>query len=57
VPPVDDVDEVTVEALTDRLTLERELHRRGYDLGSLNAIESPLQQIRMTFDLMATETG
>ena len=56
VPPVDDVDEVTVEALTERLTLERELHRRGYDLGSLNVIESPLQQIRMTFDLMATET-
>ena len=46
VPPVDDVDEVPVEALTERLTLERELHRRGYDLGLLNVIESPLQQIR-----------
>ncbi|WP_026256146.1 DUF885 domain-containing protein [Mycobacterium sp. 155] len=54
--PVDDVDVVTVAALTERLGVIIELHDAGLDLGELNVIASPLQAMRDVFDLMAVDT-
>ncbi|MGI4894397.1 MAG: DUF885 domain-containing protein [Janthinobacterium lividum] len=53
---LDDVDRVTAAALTERLGLEVALHDAGETLGSLNVIASPVQELRMIFDLVATET-
>ena len=55
-PPVDDVDRVTVAALTERLQLAEEQYAAGLDEMSLNVIASPLQEVRGTFDLMPTDT-
>ncbi|WP_432495379.1 DUF885 domain-containing protein [Kineococcus gypseus] len=52
---VDDVDRVTAAVLRERLGLELELHAAGEDLGDLNVIASPLQDLRMVFDLVPTE--
>ncbi|WP_026356436.1 DUF885 domain-containing protein [Mycobacterium sp. 141] len=54
--PIDDVDVVTVAALTERLGVIIELHDAGLDLGELNVIASPLQAMRDVFDLMAVDT-
>ncbi|GAS92033.1 DUF885 domain-containing protein [Mycolicibacterium brisbanense] len=54
--PVDDVDVVTIAALTERLGVIVELNDAGLDLGELNVIASPLQSMRDVFDLMATDT-
>jgi hypothetical protein len=53
----DDVDKVTVLALTERLSLARELHAIGADLSDLKIIASPVQGLRDVFDLMPTETS
>jgi uncharacterized protein (DUF885 family) len=55
-PAVDEVDRVTVAAMTDRLGLEVALHDAGEVLGDLNVIASPVQDLRMVFDLLPTET-
>lgn len=47
-------DEVTRNALIERLSIDRELHATG--VVELNNIASPVQDIRSTFDLMPTET-
>ncbi|MBZ4496741.1 DUF885 domain-containing protein [Dermacoccus sp. Tok2021] len=52
----DDVDEVTIAAMTERLELAEEIHEAGYDLADLNVIASPLQNVRDVFDLMPTDT-
>lgn len=54
--PVDDVDRVTAAALRERLGLEVALHDAGETLGDLNVIASPLQDLRMVFDLVPTQT-
>ncbi len=54
--PVDDVDRVTVAALTERLELAEEEYAAGLDEMSLNVIASPLQEVRGVFDLMPTDT-
>jgi uncharacterized protein (DUF885 family) len=54
--PVDDVDQVTLAAMRERLGLADETHEAGLDEMSLNVIASPLQEIRGCFDLMATAT-
>ncbi|AKT52944.1 hypothetical protein ADJ73_16045 [Arsenicicoccus sp. oral taxon 190] len=56
VTPETDTDQVTVAAMTERLTLAEEMHAAGLDESSLNVIASPLQDIRGAFDLMPTET-
>ncbi|WP_432561838.1 DUF885 domain-containing protein [Kineococcus sp. SYSU DK003] len=53
-PEVDEVDRVTVAALRDRLGLEVALHEAGELLGDLNVIASPVQDLRMVFDLLPT---
>ncbi|WP_432494010.1 DUF885 domain-containing protein [Kineococcus auxinigenes] len=50
----DDVDRVTAAALRERLGVELELHEAGEDLGELNVIASPVQDLRMVFDLVPT---
>lgn len=54
---LDDVDAVTLDAMRERLGVERELHARGLDVGVLNNIASPAQDIRDLFDLVPTETA
>lgn len=54
--PVDDVDEVTVDALRERLGVEEAKHEAHLDAMSLNVIASPPQEIRDTLDLMPTST-
>ena len=56
VAPVDDVDEVTIAAMRERLGVAIELHDAGLDVGELNVIASPLQSMRDVFDLMSTDT-
>ncbi|WP_432537593.1 DUF885 domain-containing protein [Kineococcus arenarius] len=53
-PVTDDVDRVTAAALRERLGVELELHEAGEDLGELNVIASPVQDLRMVFDLVPT---
>ena len=53
---LDDVDLVTIDAMRDRLGVDRDYFAAGIKHASLNVIESPLQQVRDSFDLMPTET-
>ncbi|MGN6753639.1 MAG: DUF885 domain-containing protein [Intrasporangium sp.] len=54
--PVDDVDKVTIAAMTERLGLAEERYAAGLDEMSLNVIASPLQDVRDVFDLMPQES-
>ncbi|GMA38581.1 DUF885 domain-containing protein [Mobilicoccus caccae] len=54
--PVDAVDEVTVDAMRERLGVEEAMYESGLQAMSLDVIESPLQELRDTVDLMPTET-
>ncbi len=53
----DEVDRITADALTDRLTLAQQLHAGREDSGELNNIASPLQGVKDAFSLMPTETA
>jgi uncharacterized protein (DUF885 family) len=55
--PADATDRVTVAAATERLGVAEETHDLGLDEADLNNIASPLQNVRMVFDLMATSTA
>ena len=55
--PADDVDLVTISAMTERLGLEIERFEAGLTLMSLDVIASPLQQVRDVFDLMETDSA
>ncbi|GAB2486123.1 DUF885 domain-containing protein [Jatrophihabitans fulvus] len=55
--PADDVDRVTVAALRDTLETEEQLRDARADACRLNNLDSPLQRVRSTFDLMATSTA
>ncbi|WP_077489744.1 DUF885 domain-containing protein [Sinomonas mesophila] len=57
VEPADATDEVTLDAMRERLGLALERHESGWDLAELNNIASPAQNIRATFDLMPTDTA
>jgi uncharacterized protein (DUF885 family) len=54
--PDDEVDRVTLAAMTERLGLAQERHAAGLDEMDLNVIASPLQEVRDIFDLMPTST-
>jgi uncharacterized protein (DUF885 family) len=56
VHPVDEIDEVTVAAMRERLGLYEELYASGEEERALNVIASPLQMVREIFDLMPTAT-
>lgn len=53
----DAVDAVTLDAMRERLGSERAIHAAGLDVGRLNVIHSPLQEIRDLFDLVPQETA
>jgi len=53
---IDDIDNVTLSAMGERLGLAEETYAAGLDQMSLNVLASPLQAIRDVFDLMPTET-
>ncbi|NMR19922.1 DUF885 domain-containing protein [Cellulomonas fimi] len=55
-PPVDDVDDVTLAVMRERLGLDLELDEAGEWLGQLNNIASPVQDLRDVFDLMPTSS-
>ncbi|HEX5496910.1 MAG TPA: DUF885 domain-containing protein [Mycobacteriales bacterium] len=52
-----DNDRVTVTALTEELTANRELYAAGLATSNLNTAASPLQMIRLVFDLTGTDEG
>ncbi len=54
--PTDDVDRVTIAALTDRLELAEERYAAGLDEMALNVLASPLQLVRDVFDLMPQDS-
>lgn len=54
---LDAVDAVTLDAMRERLGLEREIHARGLDVGTLNVIASPVQELRDLFDLVPTTSA
>ena len=54
--PADDVDRVTLAAMTDRLRLGLELEESGELLAALNVIASPVQGLRDVLDIMPTAT-
>jgi uncharacterized protein (DUF885 family) len=53
---VDEIDRVTLSAMTERLSLAEETYAAGLDEMCLNVLASPLQAIRDVFDLMPAET-
>ena len=54
--PVDDIDQVTKDALSQQLILDNEFHAAGLPYRDLNNIASPAQGIRDVFDLSPTST-
>jgi uncharacterized protein (DUF885 family) len=54
--PDDAVDEVTVAAAREQLEVAELIRATGAEESCLNNIESPVQNIRQVFDLMATST-
>jgi uncharacterized protein (DUF885 family) len=54
--PADDGERAAKALFTERIGLEIEIHEAGLDLAALNVIESPVQYLRMVFDLMPTGT-
>lgn len=56
VNPGGDREAVAREAMLERLGLELERYDAGITTSDLNLIESPLQHVRQSFDLMATRT-
>ncbi|MFD3510141.1 DUF885 domain-containing protein [Nocardia sp. NPDC058666] len=55
--PTDDSERVAKAVFIERIGLEVEIHDAGLPLTSLNVIESPVQNIRMVFDVMPTDTA
>lgn len=53
--PADEVDEVTLAAMRERLGLDVELHESGEVLADLNVIASPVQGLRDVFDIMSAD--
>ncbi|WP_146929191.1 DUF885 domain-containing protein [Cellulomonas xylanilytica] len=54
--PTDEIDQITLAAMRERLGLELELHEAGEFLRDLNNIASPVQNLRDVFDIMPTDS-
>jgi uncharacterized protein (DUF885 family) len=54
--PVDDREAVARDAMVERLGVQAEEYAAGVTQSTLNVIDSPLQDLRMVFDLMDTST-
>ncbi len=57
ITPVDEVDRTTASAIVESLGAEIDLEEADEWLGSVNNIASPIQDIRMSFDLMDKDTA
>ncbi|MFI7121394.1 DUF885 domain-containing protein [Amycolatopsis sp. NPDC049868] len=55
--PVDDGERAAKAVFSERIALNLEIHEAGLDIAALNVIESPVQELRMVFDFMPTETA
>src|SRR4051812_28392899 len=53
--PADESQRVARAHFLERIGLQDEIHRAGLDIGQLNVIASPVQELRQVFDLMATD--
>ena len=49
-------DDIARDVLVERLEVERDLYDSGWAHANLNVVASPLQHVRMAFDLMPTES-
>ncbi|MCS7476756.1 DUF885 domain-containing protein [Umezawaea endophytica] len=56
-PAADAAEELAREVFTERVGTELALHEAGLDEACVNTINSPIQEIRLTFDLMSSETA
>jgi uncharacterized protein (DUF885 family) len=54
--PADDSERAAKAMFVERIGLDLEIHDAGLDLAALNVIASPVQDLRMIFDLMPAET-
>lgn len=54
--PVSDHDALAQEVICERLGVQIDRFESGWSLADLNVIDSPLQQVRMIFDLLPRET-
>ncbi|WP_199730391.1 DUF885 domain-containing protein [Amycolatopsis panacis] len=54
--PADAGQRVAKAVFAERTGLELEIHDAGLDVAALNVIDSPVQSLRMVFDLMPNET-
>ncbi|GAA5159956.1 DUF885 domain-containing protein [Amycolatopsis dongchuanensis] len=54
--PADAGERAAKAVFTERVGLDLEIHEAGLDAASLNVIASPVQDLRMVFDLMPTDT-
>ncbi|WP_199199201.1 DUF885 domain-containing protein [Amycolatopsis sp. CA-128772] len=54
--PRDTAERAAKAVFTERIGLELEIHEAGLDVASLNVIASPVQELRMAFDLMPLDT-
>jgi uncharacterized protein (DUF885 family) len=54
--PRDAAERAAKAVFTERIGLELEIHEAGLDVAGLNVIASPVQDLRMVFDLMPLET-
>ncbi|WAL67361.1 DUF885 domain-containing protein [Amycolatopsis cynarae] len=54
--PADAAERAAKAVFTERVGLDLEMHEAGLDEASLNVIASPVQDLRMVFDLMPTGT-
>ncbi|KAF0845455.1 DUF885 domain-containing protein [Nocardia caishijiensis] len=53
----DDDERIARAVFAERIGIEVELHDAGLRLGALNVIASPVQDVRMVFDVMASDTA
>ena len=49
-------DEIAREVISERLDVQSDLYESGWAHADLNVIDSPLQNVRMVFDVMPTES-
>ncbi|WP_329058461.1 DUF885 domain-containing protein [Amycolatopsis sp. NBC_01480] len=55
--PADAGERVAKAVFAERVGLDVEIHEAGLDLAALNVIASPVQDLRMVFDLMPMDTA
>ncbi|MEV4314487.1 DUF885 domain-containing protein [Actinocrispum sp. NPDC049592] len=57
IEPADEAQHAARAHFLERLGLEVELNEAGLDIGRVNVISSPVQELRMVFDLMPADTA